>query len=177
MQVEIWCGARARRNCGCPSDLGPSRWTAPLSLLVACILRPPWNWDSSSSLPSSNHSCRWRWRDRFKQLYPQKRAHCLVCPTRYLSFPWGRSSMTWETLGFFNSQNVLVDTFYMLSTHLPTNHGGEKPLAKLQSALTDIAMLWLTRSSTNLLTCDKKYLNYILASGRAPLGKNLTQGV
>lgn len=85
--------------------------------------------------------------------------------------------MTWETLGFFNCQNVLLDTFYMLSTHLPTNHGGEKPLAKLQSALTDIAMLWLTRSSTNFLTSDKKYLNYILASGRAPLGKNLTQGV
>lgn len=45
-----------------------------------------------------------------------------------LSFPWGRINTTWETLGFFSCQNVLVDTFYMLPTNLPTNHGVENPL-------------------------------------------------
>lgn len=54
-----------------------------------------------------------------------------------------------------------------------------KASCKVESAPTGISVLWFTTSSMDLLPYDKKkiYLNYILASGRTPLGKNLTRGV
>lgn len=42
-----------------------------------------------------------------------------------LSCQWRRINTAWESLCFFNCQNVLIDTFYMLATNLPTNHVGE----------------------------------------------------
>lgn len=87
--------------------------------------------------------------------------------------------MTWGISFFFNWQKGLVDMFYVFPTKLPANHGGESLLQSGECTNWPFCTLvyYKQHGLASLWQKKKIYLNYILASGRTPLGKNLTRGV
>lgn len=78
-----------------------------------------------------------------------------------LSSWWGRINTAWESLGFFNCQNVLADTFYMLATNSPTNHVGESLLQSWKLHwLTFLCFGLLEAAPTGLLKTKRSELHF-----------------